>query len=224
MKSGIFNLSLGALALLAATGFAPKADASVITGLYNTGVDNAGAAVSGNGADQHWTLNSGPAFTGGTNGNFPIGPWIADNSISRWITPTSNAADSFNPAAPGFFIYSLTFNLANASGASFSGQFASDNTVASFTLNGNSIASGGDFATWTAFSASSGFLTGQNTILVTVENFAQNGGNPTGLNVEFLTSVAGVPEPSTWAMMILGFAGIGFAAYRRKHRPALQAA
>jgi PEP-CTERM motif-containing protein len=26
----------------------------------------------------------------------------------------------------------------------------------------------------------------------------------------------GVPEPSTWAMMILGFAGIGFMAYRRK--------
>ena len=31
-----------------------------------------------------------------------------------------------------------------------------------------------------------------------------------------------VPEPSTWAMMILGFAGIGFMAYRRK--PALMAA
>ena len=25
----------------------------------------------------------------------------------------------------------------------------------------------------------------------------------------------GVPEPSTWAMMLLGFAGLGFAAYRR---------
>jgi PEP-CTERM motif-containing protein len=30
------------------------------------------------------------------------------------------------------------------------------------------------------------------------------------------TAVAGVPEPSTWAMMILGFAGVGFMAYRRK--------
>lgn len=29
--------------------------------------------------------------------------------------------------------------------------------------------------------------------------------------------VAGVPEPSTWAMMILGFLGLGFLAYRRKH-------
>jgi len=30
----------------------------------------------------------------------------------------------------------------------------------------------------------------------------------------------GVPEPSTWAMMILGFAGVGFMAYRRKSKPA----
>jgi hypothetical protein len=30
-------------------------------------------------------------------------------------------------------------------------------------------------------------------------------------------TVAPVPEPSTWAMMILGFAGIGFMAYRRKN-------
>jgi hypothetical protein len=30
------------------------------------------------------------------------------------------------------------------------------------------------------------------------------------------TLTAAVPEPSTWAMMILGFLGVGFLAYRRK--------
>jgi PEP-CTERM motif len=35
---------------------------------------------------------------------------------------------------------------------------------------------------------------------------------------------SGVPEPSTWAMMILGFAGIGFMTYRRKNKMALNAA
>jgi hypothetical protein len=35
------------------------------------------------------------------------------------------------------------------------------------------------------------------------------------------TQIAGVPEPATWAMMILGFAGVGFMAYRRKSKPAL---
>jgi hypothetical protein len=28
-------------------------------------------------------------------------------------------------------------------------------------------------------------------------------------------TTANVPEPSTWAMMLLGFAGLGFAGYRR---------
>jgi len=37
-------------------------------------------------------------------------------------------------------------------------------------------------------------------------------------------TVSAVPEPSTWAMMILGFAGLGFMAYRRKSKPAMLAA
>jgi hypothetical protein len=34
----------------------------------------------------------------------------------------------------------------------------------------------------------------------------------------------GVPEPSTWAMMILGFCGVGFMAYRRKRQVSLRLA
>ena len=33
-----------------------------------------------------------------------------------------------------------------------------------------------------------------------------------------ISSVPPVPEPSTWAMMILGFAGVGFMAYRRSRK------
>jgi PEP-CTERM motif-containing protein len=33
-----------------------------------------------------------------------------------------------------------------------------------------------------------------------------------------VTNVAAVPEPSTWAMMILGFAGVGLMAYRRSRK------
>jgi hypothetical protein len=41
-------------------------------------------------------------------------------------------------------------------------------------------------------------------------------------NAVFSLSGSAVPEPSTWAMMLLGFAGLGFAGYRhaRKARPA----
>jgi hypothetical protein len=34
------------------------------------------------------------------------------------------------------------------------------------------------------------------------------------------TTIGGVPEPSTWAMMILGFAGVGFMTYRRRNQSA----
>jgi PEP-CTERM motif len=37
-----------------------------------------------------------------------------------------------------------------------------------------------------------------------------------GVTVAGVPVTGGVPEPSTWAMMILGFAGVGFMAYRRK--------
>ncbi|WKA30647.1 Npun_F0296 family exosortase-dependent surface protein [Bradyrhizobium roseum] len=37
-------------------------------------------------------------------------------------------------------------------------------------------------------------------------------------------SIAAVPEPSTWAMMILGFLGVGFVAYRRKSGMVLRVA
>jgi PEP-CTERM motif-containing protein len=37
-------------------------------------------------------------------------------------------------------------------------------------------------------------------------------------------NVAAVPEPSTWAMMILGFVGVGFMAYRRRNQAAALAA
>jgi hypothetical protein len=45
-------------------------------------------------------------------------------------------------------------------------------------------------------------------------------GNGTNQNFTLVIGSA-VPEPSTWAMLLLlGFAGIGFMAYRRKSEPA----
>jgi hypothetical protein len=41
--------------------------------------------------------------------------------------------------------------------------------------------------------------------------------NPGGSTGFVGATISAVPEPSTWAMMILGFLGVGFVAYRRKH-------
>ena len=48
-----------------------------------------------------------------------------------------------------------------------------------------------------------------------------DGGHGGTIAVEAVTAV---PEPSTWAMLLLGFAGIGFMAYRRKSQPGLMVA
>jgi hypothetical protein len=41
------------------------------------------------------------------------------------------------------------------------------------------------------------------------------------LDYTSFVAVAAVPEPSTWMMLILGFAVLGFMTYRRKSKPAL---
>jgi PEP-CTERM motif-containing protein len=45
--------------------------------------------------------------------------------------------------------------------------------------------------------------------------------NVVNFNFAVFTTASAVPEPSTWAMMILGFLGLGFMAYRRKAMPRL---
>ena len=39
-----------------------------------------------------------------------------------------------------------------------------------------------------------------------------------GISSLTFTATTGVPEPSTWALMVLGFAGLGFAGYRRANK------
>jgi hypothetical protein len=41
--------------------------------------------------------------------------------------------------------------------------------------------------------------------------------NGQSLVIADFTTASAVPEPSTWAMMLLGFAGLGFMAYRRRN-------
>jgi hypothetical protein len=51
---------------------------------------------------------------------------------------------------------------------------------------------------------------------------AQDMTGPSGFYVDnsgsFTVNISAVPEPSTWAMMIVGFAGMGLLAYRRNRK------
>jgi hypothetical protein len=212
-------------AALAIAAAAP-AGAATITGLYNTGVNASYVSVTGVGVvDQHWTLADGTAYVSGQNGVFPLGPWVADTTTSRWITPLPVAGADLDPVANGLYNYSLTFSLAGyvANTASFSGRFAADNSVTALKLNGVSISGiGGGFSSWTNFDSSGGiFNAGENVLTFTVTNFGLASGNPSGLRVELtgtadLAPAPGVPEPQTWAMLVVGFGLVGVSARRRK--------
>ncbi len=66
---------------------------------------------------------------------------------------------------------------------------------------------------WRAFSGSDW----SRTYATGINDRGQIVGNGTydGQYLAFLLTPGAVPEPSTWAMLLLGFAGLGFAGYRR---------
>jgi hypothetical protein len=49
-----------------------------------------------------------------------------------------------------------------------------------------------------------------------INGYVNIGNNSLSGQTPYDPQVAAVPEPSTWAMMILGFAGVGYMTYRRR--------
>ncbi|MTV36363.1 FxDxF family PEP-CTERM protein [Duganella radicis] len=211
--------AISAIALAAAT--FTCAHAASIDGLVNTGIGAAGtqdthyalSVVSGN-----TVLPNDHAYISADN-VWPVAKaWTANTDSSKWITPTSNVGAWLDPVVDGVYDYRLSFDLSgyDASTAAFTGRYAADNSVV-VLLNGQQIASGHKFDTWLSFGASSGFVSGVNTLDFVVTNGHQTDNNPTGLRAEFLSStVAAVPEPTTYAMLLAGLGLLAFAAKRRK--------
>lgn len=217
--------TLIAAALAVATFASVHASAATITGLVNTGTGASGTQ------DTNYALTANSSDTTITNGygyvtsgsDFPFGYWMANSSVSKWITPTATQGQTFDASANGTYTYELKFSLAgdNAATAAFAGQFAADNSAV-VTLNGKTIGTSNGFTGWSSFASSgASFNSGLNTLDFTVTNWAQTSGNPTGLRVEFTSSsVAAVPEPETYAMLLAGLGLVGFMARRRKAKQA----
>jgi hypothetical protein len=83
------------------------------------------------------------------------------------------------------------------------------------TVIGGVSSNGNGFADWTLSTVNLlGLATTDGILFHAVWTNASDGGESFFL---LPTNVPGaIPEPSTWAMMILGFLGVGFMAYRRK--------
>jgi hypothetical protein len=124
---------------------------------------------------------------------------VGSNTLTNPLTitfsqPVSNfSVDISNAAAGDFEVFDNAshtdfFTLATTGGSSHTTTFATAGTVISI----QELTHVGPF-----FPARFDFA---------IDNVMFDGPVVTG----------GVPEPSTWAMMILGFCGVGFMAYRRK--------
>jgi hypothetical protein len=217
-----------------ALGTAAPANAAAIIGLYDTGVDNNGKVLAPGAAEQHYVITG----TSNSKLSLPNTPkvvghsqWSPNSAVgstgSAWISPFSTngvATHSTNLPTEFTYDYKLSFNLGtlNAATAVISGLVQSDNFV-TILLNGVALPTQPQaevpapgvvsyFRRFSAFGTQGGFLTGANTLTFRVTDY----GVVTGLRVSDLVGTA-VPEPATWAMLIVGF-GLVAGQIRRRRR------
>lgn len=123
-------------------------------------------------------------------------------------------------------LYQLTFDYAHNNGTPSANGYAAQVTVAdanapASTVLSTEISRVSNQSGWEAFSQT--FIA--NSELTRLSFIGTRGAFNAGIyldevSIEAVAAVPAVPEPTTWAMMILGLAGIGFVAYRRKSTPA----
>lgn len=209
-------------------GVAGSASAATIPGLFNTGVLNDGTTAASGSVDLHYSLFVSPDLTfPGPNAIVanPIatGYWLANSSTSRWIGPAENQGYPTGAAnhATGEYVYRLTFDLTglDPATANITGTWAADNQGTAIRLNGaitGNTTPG--YSVLTAFTITSGFIGGINTLDFVVDEFAAGGANPTGLRVDGIAGTASlVPAPA--AGWLLGTGLLGVFGWRRRRRP-----
>jgi len=208
----VFLLGLAAVPALAS-----------IPGVFNTGVDANGDVLGDEVLDPHWTITSsadptynGPETYTAKSDEFPIPPWIANTSDSKWICPRQDETT----VEPGVYVYQLQFDLTGyyLDSAEITGRYSSDDRLDDVKINGMSTGiSGVMFDIWHSFSINSGFEAGINTL----EFIVVNGGtspNPSGLRVELsvtagvLTAQASNPNPANIAIGVGVDADLSWAA------------
>ncbi|HWJ38178.1 MAG TPA: PEPxxWA-CTERM sorting domain-containing protein [Sphingomicrobium sp.] len=151
------------------------------------------------------TFTSGTFNVTDSGGIAPIGSGLPPTDTLGFFSLLGGTGQStFNTP----FTLFVTFTL--PAGTSGAGTFMSEITgsVTDGTAGGVDI----DFDnTPHLFTSASGPFT------LTVRDLSVTNG---GLNTPITGTIRAVPEPATWGMMLLGFAGIGFAM-RRRRQPAI---
>ncbi len=155
-------------------------------------------------------------LTGNPDGN-PVALYrCADTDCLTTATLLASTTVTNTDPLNGHFRYATILAVSLVAGASY--EVAGVNNADHITWNDPGFAvnpaisilsTSGQEARWAALSVPS-FLTGSDFIDIP----GQDG--YWGPNVLLGEPITAIPEPATWALMIIGFAGVGFAAYRRR--------
>ena len=157
-------------------------------GLFDTGVNDLGEALSGGASDTHYIM---PITQQGTPGQNAVvvstlaSGWVPNTATSAWI---SSSADP-STASPGVYYYRTTFNVDEVAGTGdLTGSITGDNDLIDVYINGVSTGySRTDaFTGFVPFRTSGGIVTGTNTLDFVISN-GGGSGNPTGLHAKDLS-------------------------------------
>lgn len=191
-----------------------------------TGLDSSGnLQYAGNSLDANWQV------TGAVNPISPpnayvVGDDSADSGFPLWPPngPNSSwiAANPDDPRGNGLMTFTRSFVVSDPSTAAIVGGSWAIDDLGALTLNGNILAflgAGRDpaYALYPFTTVPSNFVVGVNTLTIeiTATDYWVEGARLQGVLTEGITAV---PEPSTWAAMLAGFAGLGFVVYRRRRK------
>ncbi len=165
---------------------------TTIPGLFNTGVSSDGQLLADDAEDPHYEIVAQPNAGSLTDtalpaDGFPIPPWVANSSTSRWIGV--NTPDSIGP--PGEYIFRTTFDLSDFDTGTvvLSGMWATDNS-AEIRINGvtdDDTTASEEFVALQPFQITQHFVSGINTLDFVITNGGE-GDSPIGLRVEGLTA------------------------------------
>ena len=159
----------------------------------------------GSGTGGTLTFNSGSFSVTDSGGIAPIGTGLGTDTLGFFtLLPGTATQSTFNTP------FTLFVSFTQPAGTAGAGTFMS--TITGSVNNGTAGGVDIDFDnTPHLFTSAAGPFT-----LVVRDLSVTNGGILTPIT----GTIRAVPEPATWAMMLLGFGGIGFAM-RRRRQPVL---
>ena len=165
--------------------------------------------------DAHWWGGCFPATTCSASPDFTLG-YLADDDGMPGAPIVEVDFGSANQTVtgkviggPGGYFDEYAYNV---SSPPFTGLTAG--TKYWFFIQENNAEPGGSWGAETTSTAPAGQLAAQFNIL------SPGAWTIMPEQLAFNLTFTPVPEPSTWAMMILGFAGLGFIGYRASHKSA----